>query len=56
MVDSYLDSDRNKDFHRGPGQYVIDYTERIWDIISRHLSEDLCTHSIHDIVKELFQK
>jgi hypothetical protein len=37
-------------------QYVIENTEKIWDIISRHLSEDPCTHSIHDIVKELFQK
>ena len=56
MVDSYLDSDRNKDFHRGPEQYVIDNTERIWDIILKHLEENPCTHSISDIVKELFHE
>jgi hypothetical protein len=56
MVDIYLDSDRNKDFHRGPEQYVIDNTERIWDIILKHLEENPCSHSISDIVQELFQK
>jgi hypothetical protein len=35
-------------------QYVIDNTERIWDIILKHLEENPCSHSISDIVKECF--